>query len=256
MIKASSCSSKLFFIRANARKRKSYIQSLQVDGTAVFSQHQKSQAAHSHFSNLFGPPPPRTHTLNWELLNIQQHDLHHLEEEFLFEELYAAIQDLPSEKAPGPDGFIGVFFKSTWNVIKQDLLAAATYFYHQHDQHLKTVNTAHIVLVPKKADATSLSDYMPISLTHSVAKLIYKVLATRLGSTLNSLISSCQSTFIRKRSIHDNFLYTQNTIRELHRAKHTALFFKLDITKAFDSIRWDFLLEVLQRLGFGSRWRA
>jgi hypothetical protein len=126
----------------------------------------------------------------------------------------------------------------------------------QHDHHLKTVNTAHIVLVPKKADATSLSDYMPISLTHSVAKLIYKVLATRLGSTLNSLISSCQSTFIRKRSIHDNFLYTQNTIRELHRAKHTALFFKLDITKAFDSIRWDFLLEVLQRLGFGSRWRA
>jgi hypothetical protein len=39
MIKASSCSSKLFFIRANARKRKRYIQSLQVDSTAVFSQH-------------------------------------------------------------------------------------------------------------------------------------------------------------------------------------------------------------------------
>jgi hypothetical protein len=135
-------------------------------------------------------------------------------------------------------------------------LVAATYFYHQHDQHLKTVNTAHIVLVPKKADATSLSNYRPISLTHSVAKLINKVLATSLGSTLNSLISSCQSAFIRKRSIHDNFLYTQNTIRELHRAKHLALFFKLDITKAFDSIRWDFLLEVLQRLGFGSRWRA
>jgi hypothetical protein len=152
------------------------------------------------------------------------------------DELHAAIKYLPSEKAPRPYGFIGVFFKSAWNIIKQDLLAAATYFYHQHDQHLKLVNTAHIVLVLKKADAASLSDYRPISLTHSISKLISKLLATRLGSSLYYLISPCQSVFIRKRSIHDNFLYTQNTIQELHRAKHPPIFLKLDITKAFDSL--------------------
>jgi hypothetical protein len=54
-----------------------------------------------------------------------------MEEEFSMDELHAAIQDLPSEKTPGPDGFIRVFFKSAWNVIRQDLLAVATYFYHQ-----------------------------------------------------------------------------------------------------------------------------
>jgi len=33
------------------------------------------------------------------------------------------------------------------------------------------------------------------------------------------------------------------------------LFHKLDIAKAFDSVRWHYLLEVMQRLGFGQRWR-
>ena len=33
------------------------------------------------------------------------------------------------------------------------------------------------------------------------------------------------------------------------------LFLKLDIQKAFDSVRWEYMLELLQRLGFGQRWR-
>jgi hypothetical protein len=33
------------------------------------------------------------------------------------------------------------------------------------------------------------------------------------------------------------------------------LFMKLDIAKAFDNVRWEYMLEVLERLGFGQRWR-
>lgn len=33
------------------------------------------------------------------------------------------------------------------------------------------------------------------------------------------------------------------------------LFLKLDVAKAFDSVRWEYLLEVMEKLGFGQRWR-
>jgi hypothetical protein len=41
----------------------------------------------------------------------------------------------------------------------------------------------------------------------------------------------------------------------LHQKKKPALFIKLDISKAFDSIGWTFLLEVMQALGFSTKWR-
>jgi hypothetical protein len=32
------------------------------------------------------------------------------------------------------------------------------------------------------------------------------------------------------------------------------LFIKLDIAKAFDNVQWEYLLEVMEQLGFEQRW--
>jgi len=112
------------------------------------------------------------------------------------------------------------------------------------------------VLIPKTVEAKTLSDYRPISLTSSIAKILSKLLANRLSNSLDLLVSRNQSAFIRRRSIHDNFLYTQNLIKALHKANRPALFLKLDIAKAFDTVRWDYLMEVMEKMGFGQRWRG
>jgi hypothetical protein len=72
---------------------------------------------------------------------------------------------------------------------------------------------------------------------------------------MNDLVSTAQNAFIKKRCIHDNFIYAQRVIQMLHRKGKPALFIKLDISKAFDSIGWSFLIEVMQTLGFSAKWR-
>ena len=51
-------------------------------------------------------------------------------------------------------------------------------------------------------------------------------------------------------------MLVQQTIKTLHHRKISCLFLKLDISKAFDSVDWAFLLEVLSHLGFGPTWHS
>jgi hypothetical protein len=51
-------------------------------------------------------------------------------------------------------------------------------------------------------------------------------------------------------------MYVRNVARRLHRKRTPTLLIKLDIAKAFDSIRWDYILDIMQRRGFPPRWRA
>lgn len=76
---------------------------------------------------------------------------------------------------------------------------------------------ANIILLPKKNDTRRITDYGPISLIHSIAKIFSSLLAKRLAPLLDSMVSNYQSAFIKKRNIPDNFLYVQNTVRRLHK---------------------------------------
>lgn len=86
-------------------------------------------------------------------------------------------------------------------------------------------------------------------------RLITKILANRLAKRLNELVSPIQSAFIKGRFIQDNFMLVQQTARLFHQQKLPCLLLKLDITKAFDSVSWPFLIEVMQQIGFGHIWR-
>lgn len=104
------------------------------------------------------------------------------------------------------------------------------------------INTANIILIPKKTDASCISDYRPISVIHSLTKIFSELLANKLAPILDEIISRRQNAFIKKRCIHNNFLLVQNTLKELHQSKTPSLFLKLDISKAFDSVNLAFLL--------------
>lgn len=251
-LKHGDVNSKFFQIKANGRKRKNHILLLQTPIGIAFTKNQKE--VKRYFTQNLGSFGPRNQRLNWAALNIPSLDLSDLDEPFTEEELKYVISDLPSEKAPGPDGFIGAFFKQAWDIIKIDMLQAVTFFGDLGYSRLQDLNSAHICLIPKKTDALKVEDFRPISLIHSFAKIIAKLLANRLAPKLGDLVSQSQSAFIRKRAIHDNVLFVQNMIKACHRAKKPTLFLKVDISKAFDTVNWPYLLEVLQNFGFGQKW--
>lgn len=72
---------------------------------------------------------------------------------------------------------------------------------------------------------------------------------------MNKLVSRAQSAFIKTRIIHGNFMYVRRFTACLHQNRTPALLLKLDIKKAFDSIRWDYMLDLLQRRGFPAKFR-
>jgi hypothetical protein len=125
-----------------------------------------------------------------------------------------------------------LFFK--W--IKNKIARYDYSFYQMNQQKLHLLNQAFVVLIPKKEDPQSIVDYRPISLIHSFAKILSKLMANRLGPKLHELISINQTAFIMTRCIYDNFVYVQQVIKDLHKKKTPSLFIKLDISKAFDTV--------------------
>jgi hypothetical protein len=81
--------------------------------------------------------------LGWEPRQLQ-----HLDQPFQEQEIQSVILAAPKEKAPGPDGFIGLFFSSCWSIIKEDMIKAIKHFYIMNNQGMHLLNNAFVVLIP------------------------------------------------------------------------------------------------------------
>ena len=61
--------------------------------------------------------------------------------------------------------------------------------------------------------------------------------------------------FINDRCILDGPLIISEVIAWATKAKRKLMVFKLDFEKAFDTISWQFLDEVMAQMNFGVKWR-
>jgi len=200
-------------MHARHRKRKNFIGKLILGDRICTSHEDKASVIDDFYENLLGICTAREHTINLADLGINAQDMSELDLPFTEDEVWRTIQQLPSDKAPGPDGYTGRFYKSCWTIIKEDIMVAISAVWSRKMVNFEALNSAYITLLPKKEGAEQPKDFRPISLVHSFAKLVTKLLANRLAPRLQQIVSPNQSAFIKGRFIQDNFMLVQQTAR-------------------------------------------
>ncbi|GJS15443.1 RNA-directed DNA polymerase, eukaryota [Tanacetum coccineum] len=202
----------------------------------------------SQFKKRFEGPNLVRPILNMEfprhLNSIQKADI---EAEVSNEEIKRAIWDFGIDKSPRPDGFTFGFYRHFWKLIDKDVISAVKHFF-QCGFIPKGVNSSFIALIPKSLDAKMVKEFCPISLIGSLYKIIAKILANRLVMVLGDIVNEVQSAFVADRQILDGPFNLNEIFQWCKSKKKHSFIFKVDFEKAYDSVRWDYLDDVLKSL--------
>jgi hypothetical protein len=171
-------------------------------------------------------------------------------------EVDVALQQMHPLKSPGPDGMSACFYQTAWPTVRHEVGSAVLDFLNGGSFEA-TINATYIALIPKIKNPSRITEYRPISLCNVIYKLIAKVLANRLKKVLPHIISANQSAFVPGRLITDNVLVAFEALQTMDvrmKGKAGYMALKLDMSKAYDRVEWDFLEAVMLKIGFASRW--
>ena len=244
-----------FFHRmASAHRRNNAMDKIKVNGEWLVEEQEVREGVVNSFQQMFSKDMDwKTDIGRIQMDHISRQEAESLEIPFTENEIYSALMEMNGDKALGPNGFTVVFWQSAWDCTKEEILDMFKEF-HEHNSFVRNLNNIFLVLIPKKSEAGDLGDFRPISLFGGLYKLLAKVLANRLKKVISKVVSIAQNAFVTGRQILDASLIANEVIDSWQKRKEKGLICKLDIEKAYNSINWKFLMKVLQKMGFGTKW--
>ncbi|XP_030077228.1 toll-like receptor 13 [Microcaecilia unicolor] len=112
-----------------------------------------------------------------------------------------------------------------------------------------------IVLLKPSRDEREVGSYRPISLLNCNIKIYAKILANRLARVLPDLVASPQVGFVKGRSVASNIRALLASLETVEAQKRPSVLVSFDAEKAFDRVVWNFMFEVLKKVGIEGAFR-
>ena len=155
-----------------------------------------------------------------------------------------------NNKTPGNDGLTIEFYKTFWKDIG-NLLIECLNFSHKYGELSTSQKQAIIILIEKEnRDRRLIKNWRPISLVNVDVKIGSKAIAKRLEAVLPYLVHHNQTAYVKGRTIFDAVRIIDDVINFTQLKNQTGLLVTIDFEKAFDSIKWDFLINTLKNFQF------
>jgi Reverse transcriptase (RNA-dependent DNA polymerase)/Endonuclease/Exonuclease/phosphatase family len=236
------------------QNKRSHINQLKFGDRVITGQAEIGIAVRDFFAEMFENSGNTTTT--YQTIDNIQNSLEPDEADELLrpitqEEIRKNLFSSSKKKSPGPDGLNYEFYIKNFDGIKDDLVKLFNGFLENPNLIPSSFSDGVITLIPKNVNVETMSDLRPISLLNTDYKLFAKILASRIKNILPKVIGKGQTACLIDASCVENLMELRNAIAISKISKRLKFaIMSIDLEKAFDRVKHDYLWKCLEKLGF------
>lgn len=218
---------------------------ISVDGVSLSSPLEKANAFSAYFSSVFTSDDGQNRRL--PCISPFQLSTIHCPPSLLSK----VMQSVKPKLSRGPDGIPPYFLKQVISAMSYPLSVLFRWSFTTSTVPASFKSATVLPIWKRKGCRSQVSNYRPITLCSSIAKLQEKIVTQQLLTHCSSLflISPSQFGFLPKRSLTTQMLLCLNDWSRHLAAKDTCYIVYLDFKKAFDTVSHPKLLSKLQSFG-------